>query len=165
MGAGVMKAMCQLVPTLWSGFLVLVVLCAVAGCSGEPAGDEKRSAVPEDSETAAVFQEPEFKSLLPREAFALRERENNTLVVDVRTSGEREQVRIPGSVAVPLAELMRGQAQLPMDKPLLLVCAVGGRSYAAGLYLVKEQYPRVYNLRGGLAAWEKAGLPLEYGQH
>lgn len=144
--------------------LAMAVTSVVAGCSGEPEIEDTNS-VQGNSGIAAVVQAPEFSSLLPLEAFSLLEREKNALVVDVRTPEEREQLRITGSVPVSLGELMQGQVQLPRDKPLLLVCAVGGRSYAAGLYLVKEKYLRVYNLRGGIFAWEKAGLPLEQGRN
>jgi rhodanese-related sulfurtransferase len=85
------------------------------------------------------------------------------MIVDVRTPAEIAQGRIPGSVPVSLEAILAGTAGLPKDKPLLVVCAVGGRSYAAGLYLARERYPLVYNLRGGMAAWARAGLPLVRG--
>lgn len=143
--------------------LILIVAGLLTGCSGEPE-EEKNSGSQGSPEVSIMPLEPEFTPILPREAFDLREEEKSVLVVDVRTLAEREKVRIPGSVAAPLGELMQGQFELPRDKPLLLVCAVGGRSYAAGLYLMSKQYLRVYNLKGGIIAWEKADLPLEYGQ-
>lgn len=143
-------------------FLTFALLGVLAGCSGEPAKEEESGV--QDPAPVAQPVVPEFSSLLPQEAFSLMEREKDVLVVDVRTPEEQELLRIPGSIAVPMAELMQGRVQLPKDKPVLLVCAVGGRSYAAGLYLVKEKYQRVYNLRGGISAWQKAGLPLEYGK-
>jgi rhodanese-related sulfurtransferase len=142
--------------------LTFTVFGVLAGCSDEPAKEEENGA--QDAAPAAQPIIEEFSSLLPQEAFALREREKELLVVDVRTPEELELLRIPGSIAMPMMDLMQGRSQLPKDKPVLLVCAVGGRSYAAGLYLVKEKYLRVYNLRGGISAWQKAGLPIEYGR-
>lgn len=141
----------------------LVVWLCISGCSEEqaPRTEDNSQA---DSLTAQELSTPEFSSLLASEADTLLKKYPNTMIVDVRTAAEREQVRIAGSVPVSLADILSGQAALPRDKPLLLVCAVGGRSYAAGLYLAKEKYPRIYNLRGGISAWEKAGLPLEYGK-
>ena len=162
MNVGVMEPLKQIAVYMRLVFLALTICVVLTGCSGDPLDKETKSEQG-NTEASVMPQEPEFSSILPQEAFNLREREKNILVVDVRTVAEREQLRIPGSIAVPLGELMQGQAQLPRDKPLLLVCAVGGRSYAAGLYLIKENYLRVYNLKGGIAAWEKAGLPLEYG--
>lgn len=154
----------QLVRHMRLVLLAVTILGILTGCSGEPASEDEKGGQ-DESVVSAMPLEPEFSSILPLEAFDLLEREKNILVVDVRTTAEREQSRIPGSIAVPLGELMQGKVQLPRDKPLLLVCAVGGRSYAAGLYLVNEKYLRVYNLKGGIAAWTKSGLPLEYGQN
>ena len=64
-----------------------------------------------------------------------------------------------GSVAV-VSKL--GAITLPKDKPLLLVCAVGGRSYAVAQVLQHQGYGELYNLNGGIAAWKEAGLPLQY---
>lgn len=157
------EAVKQLVQRVVPVVVVVALFGFLAGCSSEPAREEERSA--EETVRPAQPIAPEFRSILPQEAFVLREREKDLLVVDVRTAEELALLRIPGSMAVPLAELMQGQARLPKDKPLLLVCAVGGRSYAAGLYLVKEKYLRVYNLKGGISAWQKAGLPLEHGRN
>ena len=143
--------------------LSLVFLAYFTGCSEEPAS-QTASTDGTETQGESVIAGPEFASLLAVEAQAFLAKEPNTLIVDVRTEAEREQLRIPGSVAVPLNDILRGAAELPKDKPLLLVCAVGGRSYAAGLYLAQKKYPRIYNLRGGISAWQKAGLPLEYGK-
>jgi len=73
---------------------------------------------------------------------------------------------IPGSVRVPVSALIRGKAQLPPpETPVLLVCAVGGRSYGLGQFLVKKKgYREVYNLEGGVEAWKQQGLPLASGR-
>lgn len=162
MTGGLIETVKRFVQRVFLVFLTFMLCGVLAGCSGEPAKEEE-SGVQDPAPTAQPVI-PEFSSLLPQEAFSLKEREKDVLVVDVRTPEELELLRIPGSIAVPMAELMEGRAQLPKDKPILLVCAVGGRSYAAGLYLFKEKHQRVYNLRGGISAWQKAGLPLEYGR-
>jgi rhodanese-related sulfurtransferase len=68
---------------------------------------------------------------------------------------------IPGSQLVPFGEIARGRMTLPTGRPLLLICAVGGRSYAVGQYFYRKGYPEVYNLQGGISAWKAAGLPLQ----
>jgi len=147
---------------VWAILGMALLLC-MTGCSEDPPSTTEPTGGTEIQGTP-VQSEPEFVSLLVSEAEALLAKEPNTLIVDVRTEAEREQLRIPGSIAAPMEKIMQGGAALPKDKPLLLVCAVGGRSYAAGLYLAQEKYPRIYNLRGGISAWQKAGLPLEYGK-
>jgi rhodanese-related sulfurtransferase len=74
------------------------------------------------------------------------------------------QGAISGSRLVSMFALLKGELPLPVDKPILLVCAVGGRSYAAAQVLSRRGYREVYNLSGGVNAWYKAGLPLVYGR-
>lgn len=148
-------------------FVIIVTAVFLSGCSGNADKDNdttgEDAARQEQPRAVEIVYEPQLLSLLPGEAAVLLQEEKSTLVIDVRMPKEREQVRIPGSVPVSLMDIMQGKEDLPKDKPLLLVCAVGGRSYAAGLYLLKNGYSRLYNLRGGIAAWEKSGLVLETG--
>jgi rhodanese-related sulfurtransferase len=84
------------------------------------------------------------------------------LVIDVRGPEERKEGFIAGSQLVPFWEIAKGQKTLPFDRPLLLVCAVGGRSLAVGQYYSQKGHPEVYNLQGGIDNWKRAGLPLQY---
>lgn len=147
--------------------LILVALAAIlSGCSGNDEKEkDKSTAEGEQGPAVEVIYEPRLLSVLPAEAALLLQNEKGAMVIDVRTPQEQQGVRIPGSVVVPLGVIMEGSENLPKDKPLLLVCDVGGRSYAAGLYLLKNGYARLYNLRGGIAAWQRAGMVIEAGSH
>jgi len=50
-------------------------------------------------------------------------RSDPPLAVDVRTPGEREAKRIEGSVAIPLNHLIERLAELPVNRPLVCLCA------------------------------------------
>lgn len=89
------------------------------------------------------------------------EQRKDLVLIDVRNPSEMREGYIAGSRLVPIGELARGKATLPADKPLLLICAVGGRSYAVGQYFYRKGYPEIYNLKGGIDAWKRAGLPLK----
>ncbi|MEA3191591.1 MAG: sulfur-carrier protein adenylyltransferase/sulfurtransferase [Thermoplasmata archaeon] len=78
-------------------------------------------------------------------------------ILDVREPDEFEESRIPGAVLVPLGELPRRLEELPKDRRIVCVCAVGGRSARATDYLRSRGYDAV-NLRGGMRAWLLAGL-------
>lgn len=102
------------------------------------------------------------KSLLsPMEATLLMNRED-AVVVDVRDAGEFAQGHIPNARHVPLSELERRAGELEKFKtrPLILCCQSGARSSAAQAALKKAGFDKLYNLRGGLAEWEKAGQPI-----
>ena len=75
------------------------------------------------------------------------------VLVDVREPWEFEYCRIDGSVSVPLAELPRRVAELPRDRPLVVVCHHGHRSWHAAAMLLRAGFQDVFNLRGGVAAW------------
>src|SRR6185295_493334 len=53
------------------------------------------------------------------------------LAVDVRTPGERAQKSVPGSVGIPLSQLVERARELPTDRPLIVYCAGGYRSSIA----------------------------------
>jgi rhodanese-related sulfurtransferase len=77
----------------------------------------------------------------------------------VRTRAEWQHERIEGSVNVPLNHLEERLQELPGDRPILVHCAGGYRSsIAAGL--LQRHGISVLELAGGVAAWERAGLPL-----
>ncbi len=46
-------------------------------------------------------------------------------------------------------------------KPIIVVCARGNRSAAAAAQLRKLGFAEVLSLRGGIAAWQQANMPLE----
>ncbi len=106
-------------------------------------------------------QTPVFRSISPQEAKALIKARKDLVLVDVRSPQELYEGSIPGSQLIPFGELVQGRMTLPTGKPLLLICAVGGRSYAVGQYFSGKGYGEIYNLKGGISAWKAAGLPLQ----
>lgn len=116
---------------------------------------------PAGAETAKVPRRADgFLTITAWEAKALLEARPEVVIVDVRSPEEFRQGALPGSVLVPFLDAMRGRILLPKDAPLLLVCAVGGRSLAVGRFLALQGYREVYNLKGGLDAWVEQRVPL-----
>lgn len=93
----------------------------------------------------------------------LREDADAPLLLDVREMGEFLEVRAPGAALVPTSAFMNRVGELPADRPLLVVCHVGGRSAAVAGYLIRAGRTDVVNVAGGMDAWEKAGLPVQRG--
>jgi rhodanese-related sulfurtransferase/rubrerythrin len=89
--------------------------------------------------------------------------EGDYTLLDVRQPGEYEGEHIPGAKLVPLPALNDGLRQLDSQKPVLVYCAVGGRSLAAAQLLSGFGFQEVYNLQGGIKAWQglKAVGPRE----
>jgi glyoxylase-like metal-dependent hydrolase (beta-lactamase superfamily II)/rhodanese-related sulfurtransferase len=86
-------------------------------------------------------------------------------LLDVRTPGEFEALRIAGAVNVPLDRLDPAAllASLSPDDPLYVVCQTGTRSQFAAAELRAAGFRRVVHVDGGTNAWAVAGLPVERG--
>ena len=93
----------------------------------------------------------------------LREDPDRPILLDVREPGEFAEVRAPGAVLLPTSTFTTRIGELPDDRPLLVVCHVGGRSAAVTGYLIRAGRTDVVNVAGGMEAWERAGLPVRHG--
>ena len=86
----------------------------------------------------------------------------DALLVDVREPWEWEELRIPGSVLIPLAELSQRLDEVPADREVYVHCRVGGRSARAVEFLHTHGRPRSHNVAGGIEQWVRDGLPTEH---
>lgn len=93
----------------------------------------------------------------------LREDPGRPLLLDVRELSEFAQIRVPGAVLLPTSTFAVRIDELPADRPLLVICHVGGRSAAVAGYLARTGRADVINVAGGMDAWERAGLPVRRG--
>ena len=75
-------------------------------------------------------------------------------ILDVRQPGEYQGGHIPGAKLIPLPELGDRIQEIDPQKPTVVYCAVGGRSRIAAQMLNGKGFARIYNLSGGMKAWE-----------
>ena len=101
--------------------------------------------------------------IAPQEAAELLK--NGAVLIDIRSAAEHRKQHIPGALCLP-AEVV--QAGLLPEKPALIFACHSGRRtglYADAMAVQAESRPEgrgpAYQLEGGLAAWEQAGLPTE----
>jgi rhodanese-related sulfurtransferase len=80
------------------------------------------------------------------------------MLLDVRTNGEWAEARIPGSVHVPMDQLMDRLDEVADQ--VVCVCAVGARSARVAQFL-SDGGREAVNLDGGIYAWADDGLPVE----
>jgi rhodanese-related sulfurtransferase len=88
--------------------------------------------------------------------------QKDAAVVDVRPTADFAKGHIINAVNIPMNGLKNQTAALNKfkDKPVIVTCRSGSQSQAACHFLRKAGFPEVYNLRGGVLAWESANLPL-----
>ncbi len=92
-----------------------------------------------------------------------REDPDGPVLLDVREMDEFVTVRAPGAVLVPTSAFTDRLGDIPLDRPLMVVCRTGGRSSSVVGYLVRAGRSDVVNVAGGMEAWQRAGLPTRRG--
>ncbi len=83
-------------------------------------------------------------------------------VLDVRTPDEFASGHLSTARHVPLDKLTETAETLKRykDRPVVVYCQSGMRSNAVIRQLTALGFAKVFNLRGGLAAWRAENLPL-----
>lgn len=72
-------------------------------------------------------------------------------IIDVREEWEYGSGHLPGAINIPLGRV--GTELEPDGRPVVLVCASGGRSGQAASLLSANGFSEVANLLGGMAGW------------
>ena len=85
-------------------------------------------------------------------------------ILDVRDDMEWEEKHIPGAQHTFVGHLEDNLPAIPKDRRIVAHCSVGHRSGLAVSILRRNGFTNVYNMLGGITAWEKLGLPLTKNQ-
>lgn len=88
-------------------------------------------------------------------AKALEMQKAGAVLIDVRTPGEVAEGAVAGSINIPLQEAEQRLGEFPKDKDLLIYCRSGKRSMAVSNFLIQNGYERVFNVEGGILAYQK----------
>ena len=112
--------------------------------------------------TVAKADMNEADSISPKQASEMYA-ERKAVIVDVRDDSEWNEQHIPGAIHIPLAQLNGRISELKQykDTPVITQCKAGGRSAKAFEVLKSVGFTKVYNMDGGIMAWDKAGLKTE----
>lgn len=86
---------------------------------------------------------------------------NGATIIDVREKHEYDSGHVPGAGHIPVNTVYARREELPKDKDLILICAVGQRSALAAEMAAAAGLTRLFNVEGGTEAWIKAGEPVE----
>jgi rhodanese-related sulfurtransferase len=84
------------------------------------------------------------------------------LLLDVREPDEFADGHAPGSKLIPLGQLQNRVNEIGDFKrnPVVIICRSGRRSMQAASILGQLGFTEIYNVQGGMIAWEKASLPI-----
>ncbi|QGU31952.1 rhodanese-like domain-containing protein [Thermochromatium tepidum] len=84
------------------------------------------------------------------------------VIIDVRPAADYARGHIINALNIPMNGFNHQLATLNKYKgrPIIVNCRSGAQSAVACAYLRKAGFEEVYNLQGGILAWESANLPL-----
>lgn len=140
-------------PALVAAALVLVACGVVSPSAAPDAGrDTMTQSVPvEGGGSYTDVNASGLKRMLENKDFPL-------VNVHIPYEGEIE----PTDLFIPYNEIEANLTKLPSDKgaKIVLYCRSGSMSAIAARTLVRLGYTDVWNLDGGMVAWEQMGYPL-----
>jgi rhodanese-related sulfurtransferase/rubrerythrin len=115
------------------------------------------------TEAKKLFARLNSMSAEEAQAYMAGHREGEYNLVDVRQPAEYEESHLPGAKLLPLPQLSDIYKELDSEKPTLVHCARGNRSRVAAQMLSGWGFKEVYNLEGGIMAFQgqKAMGPRE----
>ncbi|MFI2430962.1 rhodanese-like domain-containing protein [Streptomyces sp. NPDC018693] len=89
---------------------------------------------------------------------------DGALVVDVREVDEYAGRHVPGARSIPLHTVPARCGELPVDRPVYVICASGNRSKTAADWMTSRGID-AYSVTGGTGAWARGGRPVTTGSH
>jgi rhodanese-related sulfurtransferase len=108
--------------------------------------------------------QPRRDPTTPRE---FHDRSGALRVIDIRTPGEFETARAPGSDNVPLPLRQERSVEVGghLDQDIVLVWRSGMRAAQAEQTLAHTGVPNVHLSEGAISAWQQHAAPLTHGRH
>jgi rhodanese-related sulfurtransferase len=115
--------------------------------------------------------QPQVVDLSPNEFVQLSQPPR---LIDVRSRFEFNLFHAPHALNLSLPRILMAQApllrqwvlppwfrELPPDEPIALICLTAHRSPIAAQHLIKLGFTQIFNITGGMMAWQQAGLPTQ----
>lgn len=109
-----------------------------------------------------LFKAP-YENVSPQEAQKKLVQQPKPFLLDVRQPEEYRSGHITGAKLIPLGELGARLHELPQAQEIICVCQSGSRSRSAAGLLTQKGFKQVYNLAGGMSAWQRSGLKIARG--
>ena len=129
------------------GCIIMAVL--IGGCSSASTAPDQviQSVSPVEASTLIeeMGQRPEF------------------IIIDVRRADEFADGHIPSAINIDSNVFLEHIVGLNPDGAYLIYCQRGARSASVCEMMRDAGFIEVYEVEGGLSAWEAAGLPVERG--
>ena len=135
-------------------FVAILFFLLLAACVGPiaPATSSKSAKVSVPGGSYTNVSVTQLKAMLDKKDFAF---------INVHIPYEGEIAKT--DAFVPYNDIEKNLDKVPADKnaKIVLYCRSGRMSTLAAETLVRQGYTNVWNVEGGMVAWETLGLPLK----
>ena len=102
-----------------------------------------------------------YQEVTVTQAVQLINRED-AILLDVREDAEHKDSALPNAQHIALSQLpSRVEEVEKLKQPVITYCRTGVQSHRACRLLSRQGIVPIYNLKGGLTAWQTAGMPME----
>lgn len=139
---------------LLSLFLLLILIAlGTTACGSDDNKDSSNSSV-------------SYKTVDAKTAYQHLKEDPGAIFLDVRTPEEWNAVHPDGVILIPLEIFDEFDQRAPenlrnaKETPVYVICNSGNRSQIASEKLVEMGYTQVFNMDGGIQAWQQARLPV-----
>ena len=105
------------------------------------------------SDVARNKLDGKFQSITPMEVKEKIDKGDEFVFLDVRSSGEYEEIRLDNTTLIPLGKLRSRLSELPKDKEIIAFCKISLRGYEAALILQAAGFEDVKVMDGGVVMW------------
>lgn len=126
-------------------------------------GFSKPTPVHQPDDPQAAGPEPQrvvVPEIQPADLISLYREGTAPKLIDCREPYEWRQVRIPGSLHIPMNQIPSRLSELDQESEWVVVCAHGNRSYGVAGYLLMNGY-KASSLAGGVTDWWMRGGEVE----
>ncbi len=94
-----------------------------------------------------------MKGISAFEVNDMRRKGVDFIFLDVRSPGEYEELRLPGSINIPLGTLRARLGELDKSKEVVAFCQISLRGYEAAIILKSAGFEKVRVMDGGIVMW------------
>jgi rhodanese-related sulfurtransferase len=141
-------------------WLIILILVGVLAACGGQAPAPAATSVPAAPVAKVQVESGSYTNVTPQQLAEML-KQKDFFFVNVHTPYEGEIDRTDAQI--PYDQTAQLLSKYPSDKSakIVLYCRSGRMSAIAAKELVKAGYTNVWNLDGGMAAWQGQGLPLK----
>ncbi len=113
--------------------------------------------------TSLFVEAQTIKKLDPQNFEKQLKESKDPILVDVRTPGEYAQGHLANAVLIDIYsdDFKSRVGKLDKSKPVFVYCKAGSRSGSAVGVFTEMGFKEIYDLSGGITAWQRASKPIE----